>query len=811
MPASSQLSRFFTRILSALLGLVLRFEKPHNLPQRAPEATWVYVFARRSVADRLAADLFLRQHQRPRLAQTFTIPDLVRGDSTEAHPSLQAQVNAWQQGSSAPQWVPITVLWGRSTDAQTRRIGELFADRWATMGAVRTLFMVLFNLRHCQVIVSQPVTPNGDATEQDDSALLSRKIQRVLRVHFMRVRQQALGPDLSHRRTLMRQILNSAQVQQVIVQQARSKRTSEARITQLAQKQLNTMMADVSMPTVRLMDVLLRWLWQRIYGGIQVGGLEQIKAIPTDHTRVYVPCHRSHVDYLLLSYCLHHQGLNLPYIAAGINLNIPIVGALLRRSGAFFMRRSLGGDKLYTTLFHEYVYQMINRGYALEYFVEGGRSRTGRMLPPKLGMLTMTVRSYLRSQLQGRQQPVQLVPVYIGYEKIFEEHSYLNELRGQQKQKETLWGLLRMLRRLRNYGTVSVNFGMPIELGQHLDQHQPNWRDDLQKHGLDRPGWVNPAIQQLGQTVAQRINACAALNPINLLALALLSHPRHALDGDTLRAQLELLQQLQQQVPASPELSLVSGSPQAWIDHALRLNILQSEPQPLGSIYRLEAAQAVLMTYYRNNILHLWTLPSLICNVIATAGLAKQRAAIIAMTVQIDAYVQPELFIAGTEQERTKLAERYLDALTTQGIIDYEDGCYAATEDRHLRVHFTAIRRMMQPTLERYYLTLSTLVAYGAHQLSPQSLETHAQEMAQRMAVLHGLNTPEFFDRNLFRRFIQSLREHSLISLDDANNIEFNDTVVDILMHTESIMDEELVREVRLVTERWQQARPSEH
>jgi glycerol-3-phosphate O-acyltransferase len=399
-----------------------------------------------------------------------------------------------------------------------------------------------------------------------------------------------------------------------------------------------------------------------------------------------------------------------------------------------------------------------------------------------------------------------LVPVYIGYEKIFEENSYLNELRGQQKQKESLWGVLRTLRRLRNYGKVSVNFGTPIDLGQHLDQQQANWRELLQTDGLDRPGWATPAIQQLGQEVVQRINTCAALNPINLIALALLAHPRQALDGETLHRQLALFQHIQQQVPASPELTLPADGPQQWIEHAVRMKILQRETQPLGEIYRLQEAQAILMTYYRNNILHLWVLPSLICNVISVTQLPKTRAAIIAMTARIDTYVQPELLIAGSSQQRHNLIEQYFDCLLALGLIDEDNNEFVPTSDRYQRMHFNTIQRMMQPTLERYYLTLSTLVGHGAHQLSPQALETQAKAMAQRMAALHGLNSPEFFDSSLLRRFIQSLREHELIQLDDDNHLYFDQPIRDILSHTESIMDEELVRQVHILIQRWAEA-----
>jgi glycerol-3-phosphate O-acyltransferase len=369
--------------------------------------------------------------------------------------------------------------------------------------------------------------------------------------------------------------------------------------------------------------------------------------------------------------------------------------------------------------------------------------------------------------------------------------------------------VLRTIRRLRNYGKVSVNFGTPIDLGQHLDQHQPNWREHLQADGLDRPGWATSAIQQLGQEVVQRINLCAAVNPVNLLALALLAHPRQALDGETLCQQLALFQRIQQQVPASAELTLPAESPQQWIEHAVHLKILQPEQQPLGVIYRLNEAQAVLMTYYRNNILHLWVLPSLICNVISVAQWPKTRAAIVDLTARIDAYVQPELFIAGTPTDRRQLIEQYFDCLLELGLIGTENDHFVATTDRYQRMHVHTLRRMMQPTLERYYLTLATLVGHGTHTLSPQALETQAKAMAQRMAALHGLNAPEFFDSSLFRQFIQSLREHDLIQLDAANQLTFTQPIVDILNQTESIMDEALVRQVHLMTQRWSAESPA--
>ena len=142
---------------------------------------------------------------------------------------------------------------------------------------------------------------------------------------------------------------------------------------------------------------------------------------------VYVPCHRSHMDYLLMSYVVYHKGYAVPHIAAGINLNMPVIGSFLRRGGAFFLRRSFSGNALYSAVFMKYLGLMMARGHSIEYFIEGGRSRTGRLLQPKTGMLSMTVRSYLRDPTR----PVVFVPVYFGYERLVEGRTYIGELSGR--------------------------------------------------------------------------------------------------------------------------------------------------------------------------------------------------------------------------------------------------------------------------------------------------------------------------------------------------------------------------------------------
>jgi 1-acyl-sn-glycerol-3-phosphate acyltransferase len=181
------------------------------------------------------------------------------------------------------------------------------------------------------------------------------------------------------------------------------------------------------------MEAFLRRLWNRLYDGVSFNHVETLRDVAREHEVVFVPCHRSHMDYLLLSYAIYTQGYAVPHIAAGINLNIPVIGRFLRKAGAFFIRRSFAGNALYTAVLMKYLATIMARGHSLEYFIEGGRSRTGKTLPPKLGLLSMLVDAWLES----REDDAVFVPAHIAYEKIVEAQSYTKELGGAAKDKIT--------------------------------------------------------------------------------------------------------------------------------------------------------------------------------------------------------------------------------------------------------------------------------------------------------------------------------------------------------------------------------------
>src|SRR6185437_2074584 len=338
------------------------------------------------------------------------------------------------------QLMPVSIYVGRAPNRQSGLLNALLSENWVMVGRFRRLLALLFNGRETIVHFSRPISLRealGESAGQRPERL-QRKIARVLRVHFRRVRTAVIGPDLSHRRTVVDSVLNAE--------------------------------------SVRAVSFLLSGFWNKLYDGIDTHHFETLRAIAPGHEIIYVPCHRSHADYVLMSYQLYQSGVVVPHISAGVNLNLPVLGTLLRRGGAFFQRRSFKGNALYSVVFKEYMAQLIDRGVPLEYFIEGTRSRTGRLLEPRAGLLSMTVRAYLRAP----RRPVLFQPVYIGYEKLMEGRAYIGELTGKEKEKESWWSLLRGARNAlrQHYGRVALNFGEQVPLAPLLDAAAPGWREE---------------------------------------------------------------------------------------------------------------------------------------------------------------------------------------------------------------------------------------------------------------------------------------------------------------------------------------------
>ena len=684
-------------------------------------------------------------------------------DAHRADPSLDVQL------------VPVSIFVGRAPDKNSGWFSVLFSENWTLVGRFRRLLAIALNGRDTLVRFAPPVSLRDIVDEGLESERTVRKLSRVLRAHFRRIRAAVIGPDLSTRRLLVDQVLSSATVKEAIADQAARDKSSLAEAWKKAHGFAYEIAADYSHPVVRSASFLLTPVWNRIYRGVLVHHLDKLKDDAPGFEVVYVPCHRSHMDYLLLSYLLYTRGIVPPHIVAGINLNLPVVGTLLRKGGAFFIRRSIRGSALYSAVLSEYVAQLVAGGYSIEYFVEGGRSRTGRLLPPKGGMVAMTVRAFVRQPTR----PVLFQPIYIGYEKLMEGNSYLDELSGKPKEKESIWQLLMGIPKVlrSNYGQVVVNFGEPIRLNDVLAEHAPDW-DGAPVSDEEKPAWLSDTVDALAQRIQVNVNRAADVNPINLLALALLSTPKHAMGEADLRAQIALSKTLLAELPYSDRVTVTPHPVEEIIAHGEEIAVLTRIRHPLGDVLGVSGDNAVLLRYFRNNVLHLFTAASWIACCFQNNRRMSMNG-VLRLGRAVYPFLQAELFLPWTEEEFADRLTRTVDVFVREGLLERisedEGGILARNAGQTDEVfRLRAIGHSLQQAFERYYIAISVLVKNGPGTLTAAELESLCQLAAQRLSLLYAPAAPEFFDKTLFRGFIQKLREMKLVWLDENSKLAFD-------------------------------------
>jgi len=711
--------------------------------------------------------------------------------------------------------VPVVIFWGRAPHKEESWWRALIAEDWVLVGRFRRFLNVVFNGRNTLVYFGEALSLRGFVQESISEPRSVRRALRALRSELRLQRASTIGPDLSHRRTMVQQILRTQAVRQAVRGEMHAKNLQRRAALLVARKYALEIAANYSQNFISFMAAVLGRVWNWLYDGVEIEHVENLSDVGDGVELIYVPCHRSHMDYLLLSYVIYRKGFAVPHVAAGINLNMPVIGRFMRKGGAFFLRRSFKGDALYPVVFTKYLGFMMARGHPLEYFIEGGRSRTGRLMSPRTGMLSMTVRSYLREP----KRPVFFMPVYFGYERIVEGRTYIGELSGKPKQKENVFVVLKsIVSVLRSqFGTVHVNFGRPIALDELLAKHNPNWRREYSQiddprgghprgghpwGGHPRAGWVGEAIGDLALRINTEINAAAAVTPINLVAMAILATPRQALPESELRRQIELYQQLLRDAPYSPLVTVTRDSSEQMIRYAESLKLLERQKNALGDIMRMNEENAVLATYYRNNIVHLFAMPSLLaCGFVNNARM--RHADIQRLVWRVYPYIAAELFLIWDEANIAAVTDSMLDTFHRLNLLECNDDRSewqrpVPTSPEAMRLSLLAQSTIQ--TLERYYLAIALLLQAGSGIITQSALEERCHLMAQRMSVLYGLNSPEFFDKSLFRNFLDLLQRRNVIQMSEDDKLLFGEPLLGVAADAQLVLSEQIRHSILQVT-----------
>ncbi|MGP5345872.1 glycerol-3-phosphate 1-O-acyltransferase PlsB [Psychrobacter celer] len=717
--------------------------------------------------------------------------------------------------------VPVSILWGRAPEKEDSLFKLLTADNWEDPSITKQLFNIgvmgrdtfvqfhppqdLRALIHEQLHTTpveddhaQPVSDEMPAytltTGADGNRELVRMLQQQLTTYLDKQRASMLGPDLSDRRNLVDKLVYSPAIKHAIEAEAKATGTSVREARSVAKGYANEMVNDYSHSIIRGFYKFLTWLWTQLYDGVEVHHFERVRELAADYELVYVPCHRSHVDYLLLSYVIYKRGLSIPYVAAGDNLDVPVLGPLLRGAVAFYIRRSFRGNALYTAVLREYMHTLITRNTPIEYFIEGGRSRSGRLLPPKMGMLAMTV----HSQLRRTNKPVVFIPTYIGYERIMEGGTYVGELKGKPKESESLIGLLKVGRKIeRIFGNVHLSFGTPLHLSDFMTKFDVP-ADSLPADRTDTPldEKTSAMVDNIGVKIMQHINKAAVITPVSLLSLVLLSAPKAALDENICREQIALYQGLAQQLPYADDTFITDMSPQQIIDYGIKLKLIERTPHILGDIIQIAGKQAALLSYFRNNILHVFILLSFLSALVARNGRI-ERSRLDNIATQMYPFLQSELFLYYPAHSLNDTLNKKVDSLLAHGlIVELGDGILSVPESnskgyQQLQVLATPVGQ----SLERYFMTLALLAQQGSGNLTEKEVVDLCHLLGQRLSVLYADDIPDFFDRALFTSFISALTRLDYLQKDEETGVlTFDHRINDIAHHAKYVLTPDMMQ-----------------
>ena len=638
----------------------------------------IYVLPRMSILDLIAVNKALRQMGMPRIwvearpnrfrkaallsMRTRNISFIPRSRKDYLSPALSELLKSDHRVKRGQlTLVPVQVFWSRVPDRNDRNIllRSLFPDE-GMENVFQKYLMLLLHGGQLRVHFSSPVELIPATSGEE--LLMGRKIRRSLLIEFQRERTAACGPVVYDLATVSQRILASQEIKKLVGQGEGAKRQMRK-----AAHYLKEIAAKYNYNTIRAVETILDFVWTRIFQGVRVRNLDSVAQETKAGQVIWLPCHRSHLDYLLLSYLMKRKGLAAPHIAAGVNLSFFPAGPVLRRGGAFFLRRSFAGNKLYSAVFSNYVDFLLTNGHPVEFFHEGGRSRIGKLLPPKTGLTSMCVSSILKRRAEN----TYLCPVFISYDKVMEDNAYARELSGAKKEQESFWQLIKSLRFLfSTYGRVEVAFGTPIRFGDfwtdYVNRTQgqaviggaaiekeplPKRLSELRSDFDLRDSRVQAMVRDLARKVNQGINACATASDTALLASVVLSGTIAHSGGVTLtqavclqriaslrqmigklgvllgwsisagetlgngfREEVEIISNAPNHVPVADE---AKKRPVDLISSAVRWGFLQpiSGSESEAQVRQAESAQLNLW-WYRGTIFHLIAIPGIVASIL---------------------------------------------------------------------------------------------------------------------------------------------------------------------------------------------------
>jgi glycerol-3-phosphate O-acyltransferase len=628
--------------------------------------------------------------------------------------------------------VPLALFW-RKGPRHARRFLNLGYGGPTRPTDLAKVTGFLLNYRNLKIKVGEPIDLRAFVSQRraEGAVTIARKVRRSLLLHLYREEKVVEGPPIQPLHRIEEEIFSDPAFEAALAAwaQAHDRDVDAARAQ--AREILAEIAASMNSTFLAVLNLVVSSIFRRMFAGVEVSGLEKVADYARQHPIVLVPSHRSYFDFLVLSWLFYGHHMVPPHIAARENMGFGPFGFVFRRAGAFFLRRSFE-DPLYKEVFRRYVGYLVREGFTQEFFIEGGRSRTGKTLAPKFGYLTWVVDAFL----SGARRDLFFIPTAITYERLVEEGALVRELEGGEKQDESVLGLVRARKFLqRRFGTVFVSFGEPISMAQAVGPR----REALARDDADAQEERRRFVEQLGNRLVERINWAAVANATSVAACALLGEPRRGLLRVELVGRMQSIVDLLriQDVRLTPALVADEGEFRESIAFLLRSDLIRAMPDPRGEILYYEESKRRALDLYRNAIIHFLATPSFLARGLLAGGSPERLRADVADWLEL-LYQE---FFAPREELLAAHVDGFLDYFERRGLVERSDVQLRAGEKGRSYLQFVAAQT--RGVIEGYYAACSAALDVGSAPVPARTLLRGVREQFQRGELLGEIRRPE--------------------------------------------------------------------
>jgi glycerol-3-phosphate O-acyltransferase len=536
-----------------------------------------------------------------------------------------------------------------------------------------------------------------------------------------------------------------------------------------AARYLREIAATHSPYVIDLTAHLIHLLYTRGYSEALHYDRDQLNAIYVLGQRfplVFLPTHKSNLDHLVLQYVLHENGHPPNHTAGGINMNFFPIGPLVRRSGVFFIRRTFKDNPVYKFVLQQYIDYLAEKRFSLEWYLEGGRSRSGKLLPPRFGMFANVVDAYRR----GKSEDVYMIPVSIAYEQIQDVGDYVAEQRGAAKQAESFRWFLGLVRRLRhNLGDIHIRFGEPLSLAKYLGPPSPGAEPN--------PDEQHISVQKVAFEVAVRINRVTPITPTSLVTMALLGQSDHAVTvPELVKALKNLVDYVRRRnLPITEALELDNAAGvQCAVDRLVQSGVVSAFTEGLDSVYVIGPDQHLIAAYYRNTIIHFFVNASI-------AELALLRAAEVDATAAVGEFWEEtrrlrdllkfEFFFADKDIYRNELRDEVaLHDAEWESTLDQGSDAIRALLRRFKP--FNA-HRVLRPFLEAYRVVADALERQDpAQPIEEADFLNTCLALGKQYRLQRRIRRTESVSKVLFGTALRLARNRDLVDVGSADLLD---------------------------------------